>query len=430
MLDMFKDLQCETYDYFRHERNPENGLVPDKTEPGAPCSTAVVGLSLTASLVAMERGYETRDTVIQKTLTTLRFFFKSQQSAAKDATGFKGFYYHFLDMKTGKCTWDSELSTIDTALLMAGILSVGQYFQGVSTEEREIRDLAKALYERVDWKWATNGKNTLSHGWTPEQGFLPYRWDQGYSEALILYVLALGSPTFPIEKKGYDEWLTTFEWKKVYDIEYLYAGPLFIHQLSHLWIDFRGIHDEFNQKVGIDYFENSRRATYVQQKYAIENPYHFRRYGELCWGFTASDGPGPAVCDINHHDVIFYNYTARGAPFGPDDGTVSPWAAATSLPFAPEIVIPTVEHVIEKMRMKNPQKYGFEASFNLTFPKKNHDDHPWVSPYRFGLNQGPVILMIENHETEMIWKLMKEVEGIQQGLKAAGYIRVASAPQS
>jgi hypothetical protein len=423
MLEMLSSLQCETYDYFLHEINPKNGLVPDKTEPGSPANTAVVGLALTASLVAIERGYQTREVVIQNTLTTLRFFHRSQQSAAKDATGYKGFYYHFLDMQTGKRAGDSELSTIDTALFIAGVLSVAEYFKGENSEEIEIRELAKALYERIDWRWSTNGAATLTHGWTPEKGFLPYRWDQGYSEALILYILALASPTYPIEKKGYDEWLSTFQWKKVYDLEYLYAGPLFIHQLSHLWIDFRGIRDEFNQKVGIDYFENSRRATYVQQRYAIENPLHFRRYGAHCWGFTASDGPGPCVADINHQDVIFYNYTARGAPFGPDDGTISPWAAATSLPFAPEIVIPTIEHVIEKMNMKNPRKYGFEASFNPTFPKKSHQDHAWVSPYRYGLNQGPVILMIENYDTEMIWKSMKNCEVFKNGLEKAGFIR-------
>ena len=148
---------------------------------------------------------------------------------------------------------------------MAGVLTAASYFTAKSEEESEIRELAEILYRRVDWQWALNEGTTICHGWKPESGFLPYRWDTGYSEALILYVLALGSPTFPIDPQGYQEWISTFEWKKVYDIEYLYAGPLFIHQMSHLWLDFRGIHDDFNRKTGIDYFENSRRATYVQQ---------------------------------------------------------------------------------------------------------------------------------------------------------------------
>jgi hypothetical protein len=158
---------------------------------------------------------------------------------------------------------------------MAGVLTAASYFAANSSKESEIRKLAENLYARIDWKWALDKATTISHGWMPESGFLPSRWDTGYSEAIILYAMALGSPTFPIDPQGYKDWISTFEWKKAYDIEYLYAGPLFIHQMSHLWVDFRGIHDDFNRKTGIDYFENSRRATQIHRQYGIENPLKF-----------------------------------------------------------------------------------------------------------------------------------------------------------
>ena len=333
----------------------------------------------------------------------------------------KGFYYHFLDMQTGRRALECELSTVDTAIFIAGALTAGAYFTGNEEEESEIRELAEILYRRIDWKWALNGGTTISHGWKPESGFLPYRWDTGYSEALILYVLALGSPTFAIDPQGYREWTATFEWKKIYDIEYLYAGPLFIHQMSHLWLDFRGIHDDFNRKTGMDYFENSRRATYVQRQYGIENPQGFSHYHKFGWGLTASDGPGPAVLEVDGIRREFFDYTARGAPFGPDDGTISPWAVVASLPFAPEIVIDTVRHAIERLNLKGQSPYGFDASFNPTFPEAGRNPHGWVSPWIFGLNQGPIILMIENFQSELIWKTVWKCRYIVEGLRRAGF---------
>jgi len=262
----------------------------------------------------------------------------------------------------------------------------------------------------------------MSHGWKPESGFLPYRWDTGYSEAIILYALALGSPTFPIDPQGYKEWISTFEWKKVYDIEYLYAGPLFIHQMSHLWLDFRGIHDDVNRKVGIDYFENSRRATLIHRQYGIENPLKFAHYSEYCWGLTASDGPGPAVLKVNGIERTFSGYEARGAPFGPDDGTVSPWAVATSVPFAPEIVIRTMRYIIERLKSLGRSPYGgFVASFNPTYPDSSSNLHAWTSPWIFGLNEGPILMMIENYQTELIWNAVRRCPYIVKGLQRAGF---------
>jgi hypothetical protein len=418
---MLQGLQCETFEYFMQESNSENGLIKDKTEKSSPASIAATGMGLSCLLVAVHRGFCTREYAVKRTLTTLKFFIQSEQSQAPDAAGYKGFYYHFLDMETGQRSLQSELSSIDTAFLMAGILSAVQFFDGSQDQEREVRDLGRALYDRVDWKWGCNGGTTLTHGWKPETGFLKPRWDSGYSEALLLYMLALGSTTFPIEPKGYQDWTATFEWIKAYEIEYLYAGPLFIHQLSHQWIDFKGIRDDFNRKMNLDYFENSRRATLIQQKYAIDNPMRFEHYGELCWGFTASDGPGEMIRHIRGRDIQFFDYTARGAPYAPDDGTISPWAVVASLPFAPEIVLPTVQHAQEKLNLRHAEKYGLESSVNLTFNSDLPNAKPWISPYRFGINQGPIILSIENYESRLLWDLMKGCEPLQRGLSAAGF---------
>ena len=419
--EMLDQLLRETFEFFRHEINPQNGLVVDKTAPGSPSSIAAVGMGLSVYIVAVERGLLSRSEAINRTLAVLRFFKASDQGPEPDMTGYKGFYYHFLDMQTGRRALHCELSTVDTAILMAGVFTVASYFAGRSEKEREIRDLAEILYRRVDWKWALNGGNTISHGWRPESGFLPFRWDTGYSEAIILYALALGSPTFPIGTGGYTEWISSFECKNLYGIEYLYAGPLFIHQMSHLWLDFRGIHDDFNRKSGIDYFENSRRAAYVQREYGIENPLGFSHYHKYGWGFTASDGPGPATLETNGIRREFFDYIARGAPFGPDDGTISPWAVVASLPFAPEIVIDTIRHAIERFGLKRRNPYGFDASFNSTYPDSNNNQHGWVSPWIFGLNQGPIILMIENFQSELIWKTIRKCSYIVDGLRRAGF---------
>jgi len=418
---MLDRLRRGTFEYFRTEVNFKNGLIADKTQPGAPASIAAVGMGLSVYIAAVERNLWSRAEAVERTLAVLRFLNSSPQGPEPDATGYKGFYYHFLDMQSGRRAEQCELSTVDTAILMAGILTVAGYFSGTGAEENEIRELAEILYRRVDWKWALDGATTLSHGWKPESGFLPFRWNNRYSEALILYALALGSPTFAIDPQGYTEWTSTFEWKKIYDIEYLYAGPLFIHQMSHLWIDFRGIHDDFNRKVGIDYFENSRRATYAHRQYGIENPLKFAYYSEYAWGLTASDGPGPAVLTVNGVERVFFDYEARGAPFGPDDGTISPWAVATSLPFAPEIVLKTIRHALERLKSRGRRADAFDASFNPTYPGTTPNWQGWVSPWVFGLNEGPTILMIENFESELIWKTIRGCPYIVKGLRRAGF---------
>ena len=414
-------LQHESFNYFLHEVNPANGLVIDKTEANWPASIAATGLALAAYPVGVERGFMSRSAAIERTLNTLRFFWNSPQGTEPDATGYKGFYYHFLDMQTGRRAWQCELSTIDSSFLLAGALTAGIYFDANTSEETEIRTLADSLYRRADWQWAQNEAETVTHGWKPESGFLKYRWE-GYDEAMLLYMLGLGSPTYPLPESSYKAWTSTYRWERSYGYDYLYAGSLFIHQLSHVWIDFRGIQDAFMRSKGIDYFENSRRATYVQQQYAIDNPFNFSGYAACCWGITASDGPGPEMSKINEIDRQFFDYVGRGVPYGPDDGTLAPWAVAASLPFAPEIVLDNLNYCIHQIKLTEFNSYGFKASFNPTHPGEPGNPHGcWVSPWHFGLNQGPIVLMIENHCTSLLWRLMQNCPYITKGLQRAGF---------
>ena len=410
-------LERDTFRYFADEVNLENGLVRDKTSRGSPASIAAVGFALTAYPIAVERKYLTRAEAVKRTLTTLRFFHDAPQGKEPDATGYKGFYYHFLDMNTGRRVLKCEISTIDSTYLIAGALTAACYFNRDTKTESEIRTLAESLYARADWQWAQNRGLTVTHGWKPETGFIKYRWT-GYSEALILYVLGLASPTFPLPAESYEAWTRTYKWKKFYGHEFLYAGPLFIHHLSHMWIDFRGIQDEYMAGKSINYFENSRRAIYAQQAYAMRNPRKFKGYGRFSWGITASDGPGPAVRRINGRKRRFYSYIARSFPYGPDDGTLAPWAVATSLPFAPEVVLPSL-HRLNEEYPEITNQYGFKCSYNPTFASSNGKG--WVSKGYYGLDQGPIIMMIENYRTGLIWRLMRHCPHIVNGLQRAGF---------
>ena len=414
-------LQRHSFEYFLRETNPSNGLVADKSQPGSPASIAAVGFALAAYPVGVERGWMTRADALARTLALLRFFSTSRHGTSPDATGHRGFYYHFLDMRTGQRAGLCELSTIDSTFLFAGMLSAAAYFDHEDENEQAVRTLADALYRRADWAWACNGAATVTHGWTPESGFLPYRWN-GYDEATLLYVLGLGSPTHPLPAESYAAWTSTFEWKTIYGHELVYGGPLFIHQYSHIWLDMRGIQDAFARDKGIDYCENSSRAIYVQREYAIRNPLDFAGYGENFWGLTASDGPGWTTRRIKGIERRFFDYVARGAPYGPDDGTVAPWAVAASLPFAPEIVLPTLQH-FQDFYPQVTGEYCFRCSFNLSFSDEAESDNGtgWTSPYHFGINLGPVVLMCENHRSDLLWRLMRACPYVIAGLRRAGF---------
>ena len=410
--------------YFLHEVDAETGLVRDHSDPDAPATVAGSGFALASYVVAADRGYLSRAEAASRARRALQFLWDAPQGETADAIGSHGFYYHFLDMRSARRVGRSEVSTIDSTILFAGALTAAAYFDRDTSDERAIRSNGDAIYRRADWTWALHGGSMVSHGWRPRSGFLRYRWG-GYTEALILYVLGLGSPTHPLPPSSYAEWLKGYRWITLYGQEMLYAGPLFIHQLSHAWIDFRGIQDAYMQSRGIDYFENSRRATYAQRTYAIRNPRNFIGYDADCWGISASDGPGPATRVVRGVPRRFWHYRARGVPNGPDDGTLSPWAVVASLPFAPEIVIPSVEAVRERYA-RIERGYGFASSFNPSFPatvSEADDDRAscWVSPSHYAINQGPVVLMIENYRSDLIWRLWRECSYVVTGLRRAGF---------
>jgi hypothetical protein len=416
--EVLDELQHDAFKYFLDKTNPQTGLVLDSTWKDSPSSIAAVGFGLAILPVSVERGFISRDDAVERTLVTLRFFANSHQGPEPDGTGYQGFYYHFLDPVSGKRSWESELSTIDTTILISGMLVAAQYFDRDDPGEREIRELADQLYRRVNWNWAQDGELAVRHGWLPESGFLEHRW-QGYDEALLLYLLGLGSPDHPLPSESYKAFTSTYRWKTLYGYELFYAAPLFVHQQSHVLIDFRGIQDEPMRARGIDYFENSRRAVYLHQQYAVENPSGFQGYGEFAWGITASEGPvsGPKPKEVDGR--IFHAYLARGVP-EPDDGTLSPWTAITSLPFAPEIALPTIQHYAETYPQLDGE-YGLKCSLNPTYPGETKAKPGWFSDHYYGINEGPIILMIENYRSGLIWRLMKQCDPLVKGLRKAGF---------
>jgi hypothetical protein len=410
-------LQRAAFGYFLETYNPANGLIADRTRDGSPASIAVVGFALACYPVAVERGWMARTDAAARTLTTLRFFWKSPQSESADATGYKGFYYHFLDMRTGRRVWQSELSPVDTTFLLAGILTASAYFTGAAPHEIEIRQLADGLYRRIDWPWMQNDQSAVWQGWKPQTGHLHYGWE-GYSEAMLLYVLGMASPTHPLRENSYEIWTSTYQWENLYRYDFLYAGPLFIHQFSQAWLDLKNLQDNFMREKGCDYFENSRRAAQIQRQYAIRNPNEFEGYGENCWGLSAGDGPGGKTLRVGGRNRRFFGYVARGVPYGPDDGTMSPSAMLASLPFAPEIALPAIRHVCGHYP-QIAKEYRLPNGFNPTL--SNGLEKLWISEGYLGLDQGIIMLMIENHRSQLIWNLMRECPHIKLGLRRAGF---------
>jgi len=416
--EVLDELQHDAFKYFLDKTNPENGLVLDSTWEDSPASIAAVGFALAILPVSAERGWISREDAVERSIVTLRFFANSYQGPEPDATGYQGFYYHFLDPRSGQRAKDSELSTIDTTILISGMLVAAQYFDRDLAGEHEIRELTDQLYRRVDWKWAQDGEPLVRHGWLPDGGFLEHRW-KGYDEALLLYLLGLGSRDHPLPRESYKAFTSTYHWEKLYGYELLHAAPLFVHQFPHVWIDFREIQDEPMRARGVDYFENSRRAAYVHQQHAIQNPYQFEGYGEFAWGITASEGPIQGTAPLEVQGRTFYGYVARGVP-EPDDGTLSPWTAITALPFAPEIVIATIKHYTETF----PQlagEYGLKCSLNPSFPGPAGSEPGWFSDHYYGINEGPIVLMIENYRSGLPWQLMKQCGPVVEGLRKAGF---------
>jgi hypothetical protein len=429
-LDPFLiELQERTFRFFWDTGNPKNGLIPDRYPTPSFSSIAAVGFGLTTYPIGVERGYVTREAARQRVLTTLRFFRDAPQGpSARGVSGYKGFFYHYLDMKTGERFKDSELSTVDTAILLAGVLFCQSYFNGPEREEVEIRDLAEEIYRRVDWRWAQPNVPAISHGWTPEDGFLEYDW-RGYNEAMLVYLLALGSPTFPVGEQAWTEWTSTYDksWRKVFGQEYLSFAPLFGHQYTHVWMDFRKIQDDYMRGRGLDYFENSRRAVYAQQAYAIANPLRCNDYGATVWGITASDGPADVELEDANGKRMYRGYAARGTDTH-DDCTLAPTATVASIPFAPELAIPAVLEMHRRFGQYIYSNYGFFDAFNSSF----HFDVPlshgravagfgWVDVDYLGIDQGPICAMIENQRTALVWRVMKKNAHLRRGLERAGF---------
>jgi hypothetical protein len=413
-------LSHRTFSFFWDLADSTTGNQPDRWPTQSFSSIAATGFGLTTYLVGVERGYITRTEAAERVLKTLRFFSNSPKGNQMiDVTGYKGFFYHFIDMKTGLRFRDVELSTIDTGLLMAGVLSCQSFFDGDSDQEKEIRALADQLFLAVEWDWAMNGKKTMSMGWHPDRGFLDASW-QGYNEGMILYIMGLGSPTHPIPDGSWEAWTKSYQWGNYLGLEQINFGPLFGHQYSHLFIDFKGIQDEYTRNKGIDYFENSRRATLANREYCKLNPGGWVGYDENNWGLTACDGPGNE--NKSNPNMSFMGYSARGAAqwYTEDDGTIAPTAVGGSIPFAPEVCIPALVKMRERYGNKIYDRYGFKDAFNFSITYKDGSTG-WVDPDYLGIDQGPIVIQIENHKSNFVGNLMKKNKYIIAGLKKAGF---------
>ena len=426
---LLDDLQRRTFDFFWKTTDPKTGLVPDRYPTPAFSSIAAVGFGLTAYPIGVERGYVTRAAARERVLATLRFFRDAPQGeGASGVTGYKGFYYHFLDMKTGHRFRDIELSSVDTALLLAGVLFCREYFAGSDPEETELRTIADFLLGRVDWRWMQPRAPAIAMGWRPESGFIEHDW-VGYNEAMIVILLALGAPTLSVEPAAWDAWTRNYDrtWGTRDGQTHLAFGPLFGHQYSHVWVDFRGLSDRYMRAKGIDYFENSRRATLAQQAYARRNPGGWTGYGEHVWGLTACDGPGDLTLDVGGKPRTFRNYSARGASDF-DDGTLAPTAMVSSLPFAPEIVLPGIHELRRRYGAQIYREYGFVDAFNPSFPEGARPQAGsvvpgagWVDVDYLGIDQGPILAMIENYRSDLIWRAMRRSAYLRRALAHAGF---------
>lgn len=431
---ILEDLARRTFRYFWETADPRTGLAPDRYPTPSPCSVAAVGFALTAYIVGVERGYVSREDARGRTLTTLRFLVDLPQGDdVAGMSGYKGFYYHFLEMSDGRRAGTCELSTVDTALLLCGALHAQAYFDREDTEETAIRELVQTMSERIDWRWAQPRPPSISLGWSPEKGFLPYDW-RGYNEASVLYLLALGDRDRPVDVSAWLAWTENFRrnWSTFNGEQALHFPPLFGHQYSSCWIDFRRIRDAFMRAHGLDYFENSRRVTVAQRAYAILNPHRWSGYEADIWGLTACDGPADTTVRINGEMRRFRSYSARGVGDGPDsfdDGTIAPTAAASSIAFAPDIALRAIQAMIHRYGEWLYTQYGFLDAFNPSFqvadtPVRHGKVVPgvgWFASDHLGIDQGPILAMIANYTDGTVWRHMRRSEQVRRGLQRAGF---------
>jgi hypothetical protein len=395
-------VQGTSFDYFWYLANPTNGLVPDRSATGSACSIAAVGFGLTAIGIGIDHGWITRTQGVARVLTTLNTFLQGPQGpGTSDIIGYQGWFYHFLDMNTALRSGSTELSSIDTALLLAGILYAKQYFNHAGADETSIRSTADALFNRVNWAFMSRGTDAVAMGWQPTTGFSGFGNWIGYNEAMILYCLAMGTATNPLPASAWSVWTSGYKWITNFGQSYVFLPPMFVFQYSHCWIDFRHIADAYMNSNNCTYFENSRRATLAQVAYAIANPNHEVGYSSNVWGLTACDGQT--------------NYAARGiSPGGTDDGTIAPTAAGGSIPFTPEYSLPTLRYFYSHYRPRIWTAYGFRDAFNL--------GAGWYDTDELGIDQGPIVIMIENYRTQKVWRLFMQNLEVERGLQQAGFV--------
>jgi hypothetical protein len=427
---LLDDVEHRSFQFFWDRADPQTLLIPDRWPTPSFSSISAVGFGLTAYGIGAERGYVTRQQAAERTRATLQSLLAMKQGpAASGVSGHHGFYYHFLDMKTATRFETVELSTIDTTLLVAGALFAQSYFDRDDPIEADIRRDAETLYERVEWTWEEVRPHLVSMGWTPEKGFHDWDW-HGYNEAMIVVILALGSPTHPVDPAAWAMYHSTDKWGTFYGQEFVQFAPLFGHQYSEIWIDFRGITEPVIGAHGIDWFENSRRATIAQHAYAVANPGGWRDYGDRIWGLSACDGPMDAAVTIDGRLRTFHSYTARGVAENDirDDGTIAPTAAASSIVFTPELSIPAMREMSTRYGTNLYAQYGFLDAFNPTLRTTEKLKHGRIDPSQgwfdidyLGIDEGPIVAMIENHRSELVWKTMRKNPHVIRGLKRAGF---------
>lgn len=429
---LLDDLELRMFNFFWELGRDDNGLVPDRWPTPSFCSIAAVGFALTIYPYGVERGWITRDQAAARTLATLRFFANAPQGDALEGfSGHRGFFYHFLDMEKGLRHQQTELSSVDSSLLFMGMLFAAQWFDRDTSVEREIRTLGTDIVERADWVWFQRGRRDVSMGWHPERGFIDRGWT-GYNEGMMVALLALGSSRHPIGADGWAGWTDTYApfWRGQGNTRHLAFAPLFGHQYSHAWIDFRGISDAAMREAGFDYFENSRRATYANQAYCQANPMGWADYSRDVWGLTACDGP-EALIERGGKRRQIGGYSARGPlgqPDGYDDGTLAPTAVMGSVPFAPEICVPAIATLRRRYGADLYGRYGFFDSFNPSVKAPATSalgpvtaTAGWVSTDYLGIDQGIALVMMANQRNQMVWNTMRRCPTIRRGLRRAGF---------
>ncbi len=432
---LLEDLGRRTFRWFWDVADLRTGLTPDREPTARPfCSIAATGFALTAYIIGAERGWVSREAAGARTLRVLRTFDRLPSGPGTDGvSGHRGFFYHFLDLQSGLRVGRCELSTVDTALLHLGMLHAGCAFDGEGPDEREIRRLAARIVARAEWPWFTKPSGAVAMGWSPETGFTARDW-VGYNEGKMVYVLGLGSEGHPLPAGAWDRWTATYLrfWRGEGRERHLAFGPLFGHQYSEMWIDFRGVRDAPMRAAGFDYWENGRRAAYADRVYCLANPGGWRGYGGDLWGLTACDGPADVVRPFGGRDRTFYGYAARGpvdAPDGRDDGVLAPTAALGSLAAAPEIALPTLRALRRFAAGRLYGAHGFVDAFNPSFtfadaPVQSGAVDPalgWIDDQRLGIDQGPILGAVANHRDGAVWRATRRSAVIRRGLLRAGF---------